>query len=91
MSEAQASAVPSMTEPGVFRIRVKGRLESRWSDRLGGMSINTENPEGGEGVQTVLVGRLPDQTALSGVLSTLHDLHLPLVSVECLETGPKES
>jgi hypothetical protein len=84
MSETQASAVPPMTAPGVFRIRVRGRLEPRWADRLGGMSINTETPEGG-GVQSVLVGRLADQAALSGVLNALHDLHLPLVSVESLE------
>ena len=84
MSDTQASAIPSMSEPGVYRIRVKGRLEPRWSDRLGGLSITTDTPEGGS-VQSVLVGRLPDQAALSGVLSTLYDLRLPLVSVECLE------
>jgi len=85
MSEAHASAVPSMTDPGVYRIRVKGRLESRWSGRVGGLSIATETPKGGS-VESVLVGPLPDQAALSGVLSTLYDLRLPLVSVECLES-----
>jgi hypothetical protein len=84
MSEEQAPAGPSMTEPGVYRIRVKGRLEPRWSDRLGGLGITTETLEGGS-VQSVLIGRLSDQAALSGVLSTLYDLSLPLVSVECLE------
>lgn len=84
MSEDQAPAIASMTEPGSYRIQVKGRLEPRWSDRLGGLSITTETPEGGS-VQSVLIGRLPDQAALSGVLSTLYDLRLPLVSVECLE------
>ena len=84
MSEDQAPAIPSMTGPGVYRIRVKGRLEPRWSDRLGGLSITTDTPEGGS-VQSVLIGRLTDQAALSGVLSTLYDLRLPLGSVECLE------
>jgi hypothetical protein len=32
---------------------------------------------------TELVGRLADQAALHGVLSTLYELGLPLVSVEC--------
>jgi hypothetical protein len=31
---------------------------------------------------TALIGELADQSALVGVLNTLHDLGLPLVSVE---------
>jgi hypothetical protein len=34
---------------------------------------------------TVLAGHLADQAALSGVLNTLYDLHLPLLSVENLD------
>jgi hypothetical protein len=33
---------------------------------------------------TTLSGRLPDQAALLGVLNTLYDLHLPLLSMEYL-------
>ncbi|HRX01992.1 MAG: hypothetical protein M9927_19150 [Anaerolineae bacterium] len=33
---------------------------------------------------TVLTGEFQDQAALSGVLNTLYDLGLPLLSVECL-------
>ncbi len=40
-----------------------------------------------DAVVTILVGRLPDQTALSSVLNTLYELHLPVVSVDCLEIG----
>ncbi len=44
--------------------------------------------EGGtEDPQTVLVGRLADQSSLSGVLNTLYDLHLPVLSAECLGNG----
>ena len=85
MSEFHAPAAPSMASPGLYRIRVQGGLEPRWSNRVGGMSITTETPEGGT-VETVLVGRLPDQAALSGVLSTLYDLGLALLSVECLNS-----
>jgi hypothetical protein len=45
----------------------------------------SRNPDGG--VETVLVGRLPDQAALSGVLNTLYELHLPVSLVECLEAN----
>jgi len=34
---------------------------------------------------TTLEGRLLDQAALTGVINTLYDLGLPLVSVECLD------
>jgi len=67
--------------PATYRIQVKGYLEDKWSDRLGGMVIKaTGGPEGER--ETVLVGRLADQAALFGVLNTLYGLHLPLLSVE---------
>jgi hypothetical protein len=34
---------------------------------------------------TTLEGYLRDQAALFGVLNTLYELHLPVLSVECLE------
>ncbi len=33
---------------------------------------------------TLLEGELLDQAALAGVLTTLYELHLPVLSVECL-------
>jgi hypothetical protein len=34
---------------------------------------------------TTLVGEMEDQAALAGVLNTLYELHLPLLSVEFLK------
>jgi hypothetical protein len=34
---------------------------------------------------TILVGHLIDQASLAGVLNALYELHLPLLSVECLD------
>jgi hypothetical protein len=34
---------------------------------------------------TTLTGRVSDQAELSGVLNTLYELHLPILSVENLE------
>jgi hypothetical protein len=45
---------------------------------------------GKEPVVTLLEGELLDQAALAGVLITLYDLHLPVLSVECLSAGPSE-
>jgi hypothetical protein len=47
-----------------------------------GMNITTSS-----GDQSTLVGRLPDQAALSGVLSSLYERQYPVLSVECLEVG----
>jgi hypothetical protein len=66
--------------PGEYKIVVQGVLGESWSDRLAGMRIAVT--ESGHGHQkTTLTGHLRDQTQLSGVLSTLHELHLPILLV----------
>jgi hypothetical protein len=40
---------------------------------------------------TVLTGEFRDQAALAGVLNTLYDLGLPLLSVECLTVEPQHA
>jgi hypothetical protein len=76
--------------PGTYHIRVKGHLDASWSDRLGGMEIKTIEQPGGT-PETSLVGWLPDQAALCGVLNALYGLHFSLLSVELihLEDGPR--
>jgi hypothetical protein len=69
-----------------YRIVVRGRLDARWSKRLGGMSLTTAD-QGVEGALSTLHGRLQDQEELSGVLSTLYELHLPILSVKKLDDG----
>jgi hypothetical protein len=75
--------------PATYRIRIKGRLDEHWSDRLGGMTITTSKV-GDQKPVTTLAGPLLDQAALLGVLNALYDLHLPLFSVECLGKEPEE-
>jgi hypothetical protein len=70
-------------QPGTYRITVAGHLENSWSDCLGDMTITTSN-HGDQGVMTALVGRVRDQAELSGVLNTLYELHLPLLTVKIL-------
>jgi hypothetical protein len=76
----------TMQGPAIYRIIVRGALDPDWSGRMAGMSI-TERRTGGNEIETVLVGRLADQTALSGVLNALYELHLPVVAAECLDSG----
>ena len=74
-----------MFGPAVYRVKVQGHLPLDWSEFLMGMNITVCDRE----LQrfSILVGRLPDQTALAGVLSTLYEQHFPILSVECLERG----
>ena len=67
-----------------YRIRVQGKLDESWFDRLGNMAITPEATVDDPAV-TILVGHLSDQAALSGVLNTLYEMHLPLLSVENLD------
>jgi hypothetical protein len=70
--------------PARYRIRVNGYLHPSWSDRLAGMSITTTG-EADEASESTLVGLLPDQAALMGVLDALYNYyHCPLLSVEYL-------
>ena len=71
----------TLYEPAVCVVRVRGALSSDWSDRLGGLRITVVRA--GRHTMTELVGRLTDQAALHGVLATLYELGLPLLSVEC--------
>jgi hypothetical protein len=72
-----------LVRPAVYRIRVDGRLDTRWSARLSGMTIAIWEAPGQPAI-TEITGPLLDQAALLGVLNQLY-LHLvPLRSVECL-------
>ena len=78
--ESTNPCLPTMGQPADYRIEILGHLDSSWSDRLSGMRMTTT---GGKDVvaRTVLEGQIMDQSALSGVLSTLCDLGYPLISV----------
>jgi hypothetical protein len=71
--------------PATYRIRVQGRIAPAMSDILGGMMISQATVEASPPV-TTLEGELRDQTALAGVLNSLYELHLPVLSVMCLES-----
>jgi hypothetical protein len=70
--------------PATYNIKVQGYLDESRSDFLGGMAIITAS-QGDQGEVTTLMGRLRDQAELSGVLLALYELHLPILSVECLK------
>lgn len=74
----------NLETPTTYRIRVQGCLDDSWADRLGGMAITT-GTAADKPLVTILVGHLADQAALSGILNTIYELHLPLLSVENMD------
>lgn len=74
----------------VYRVCVQGRIEECQSEWLGGMVIQFLRDNSGYPV-TTLMGELPDQAALFGVINTLYNhLRLPILSVECLQIFPAQ-
>jgi hypothetical protein len=81
----KASPHLTLYESAMYAIRVQGALEANWSDRLGGLRIVVIRA--GDQAVTELSGRLPDQAGLIGVLTSLYDLGMPLLSVERVSTA----
>ena len=84
MPKSESRKSFTFDRPGNYRIRVQGFLDQSWSERLGGMSISTGS-RGDRGSVSALVGQVRDQAELAGVLNTLYELHLTLLSVEYLD------
>lgn len=70
------SSCRAFDEPCLYKIRVKGCLDSKWSDWFDGFTISAQ--ANGE---TLLVGPIADQAALHGLLNKIRDLGLPLLSI----------
>jgi hypothetical protein len=70
--------------PATYQISVQGWIDSSMSDLLGGMTISQTTVEA-DGPITTLLGELSDQAALAGVLNSLYELHLTVLSVKRLD------
>jgi hypothetical protein len=70
--------------PAAYQIRVQGRIDPTWSDRLEGMTISVCVVAGATPI-TTLEGELSDQASLAGVLNSLYN-HLVVLSVERLSS-----
>ena len=75
---------PKYHDSTIYRIKLNGRLDRKWSDWFDQMEISTK------GDQTILTGPVADQAALHGLLIRIRDLNLTLLSVERLESIPQE-
>ena len=82
MTQADIRKSFPFDRPGNYRIRVLGFLAENWSERLCGFRIKRCKLKHPEGPVTELVGKVRDQAELSGLLNSLYELHLTLLSVK---------
>ena len=80
-----ANKRPGLDQLPRYQIKVRGRLDEKWSDWFNGMTITFE-----DGI-TTLTGAVADQPKLRGILSKIWDLNLKLVSVTRLESEKSKS
>jgi hypothetical protein len=70
----------------VYQIRIKGHLGQQWTDWFDGLTITLEYNG-----DTLLTGVLVDQAALHGILKKVRDLGMPLLSVNSVGPGPRDT
>jgi hypothetical protein len=83
MEDQKGSSVEAL-----YLIRIRGTLDSGWSEWFGGVEIGVEQAIDGSPV-TLLTGIL-DHAALHGILTRLRDLNVTLLSVTRLEREPTQ-
>ncbi len=71
--------------PDYVEIIVKEVVDKNWSKQFYGMELLQSEDEG-----TMIAGYLPDKSALHGVLESIRDLNLTLVSVSSIDQKMKE-
>ncbi len=73
-----------------YKISVLGFPDEKMTDLLGGLTIESQEPDPSSGKSKItLSGNLIDQAALFGTLNVLYNMRMPLISVEYL--GESES
>jgi hypothetical protein len=85
MSETRAPTEHHQ-EPGLYVIRIKGHLDSRWTHWFEGLTITLA-----DNGDTLLAGPVVDQAALHGVLRRVRDLGMPLLSVELVQPNQEDA
>jgi hypothetical protein len=75
--------LPKFWAPATYRIEVAGELSQDWADRLGCMQV-TNRKKMQQGLVTILDGRVMDQAELTGVINSLYELHLSILSVQII-------
>ena len=89
MTQADTRKSFPFNRPGNYRIHVLGSLDESWSERLGGLRITACSQKDQEGSVTELFGKVRDQAELAGLLNSLYELHLTLLSVKYIDNDKR--
>lgn len=76
----QNSKYFSFSSRAQYKIHVQGHIDDSWSDRLGGLAIFSSIGDDNKPI-TTLEGAVTDQAELLGILNSIYEMHLPLLSV----------
>lgn len=64
------------SEPCIYQIKIQGRITSTLLSIIDDMQVR----EDGQKEEVSLVGWLPDQSALMGLLMAIHEIHYGILS-----------
>ena len=73
-------------EQAIYRIRVRGALDERWSDWFDGLTVVSESDSKSEHLPITIITGAIDQATLRGILNQVWDLNLALISIAPVET-----
>ncbi|MBS2101109.1 hypothetical protein J1N10_19525 [Carboxylicivirga sp. A043] len=76
---AQEKTIPN--NAAIYQIRLKGTITTTLIQMTDDMQVRQET----DSDIISLIGWLPDQSALMGLLNTLHDIHFTIKSVQIIK------
>lgn len=74
------------THSVIYQIRIKGQLDSQWTDWFGGLTITLK-----ENGDTLLTGPVVDQAALYALLKKVRDTGLTLIAVNQIHSKQEQA
>lgn len=74
----------SFSKPAEYEIEIQGELTEESIKHLGGLELKKTTKKQGYTVSK-LTGRISDQSALSGILNALYNMHMMVLSVNIVE------
>ena len=81
---------PDFSGQGTCEIVVQGHLDEQIGYWFEGLTLTNAFDEEGAPITTIS-GHLVDQAALHGVLDTIRDINVPLISVRRIVVGPADT
>ena len=81
LSSKESNPKFNTRKESVYQIKIRGHLDSQWSDWFNGLSVTTDQ----EG-NTLITGPVVDDSALHGLLKRIRDLGMPLISCNQIQS-----